>query len=106
VGLARCAQRQNPVFLAGSDGTFQRDCSEKTAEEIDQEVRQILDRAYAEAREILNLHRDQLDLVAEELLKHETLDAEMLRHLIGRRTDEKERYPVSKEQTALDTDPG
>ncbi len=106
VGLARCAQRQTPVFLGGSDGTFQRDCSEKTAEEIDAEVRHILDRAYSEAREILSLHRDQLDLVAEELLKHETIDGEMLQRLIGRRTDDKERYPVLKEQTALDTDPG
>lgn len=101
VGLARCAQRQTSPFLTGPDGSFQRDCSEKTAEEIDLEVRRILDRAYAEAREILGLHRDQLELVTNELLKHETLDAEMLRRLIGRRTDEHERYPASKQQTAL-----
>jgi len=108
VGLARCAQRQTSPFLMGRgpDGSFQRDCSEKTAEEIDQEVRLILDRAYAEAREILALHRRELDLVTDELLKHETLDAEMLNRLIGRRTDEHERYPVSKEQTALKADLG
>jgi cell division protease FtsH len=35
VGLARCAQRQNATFLPGIDGTFQRDCSERTAQEID-----------------------------------------------------------------------
>src|SRR5947209_14401215 len=29
VGLARCAQRQNPIYLANGDGIFQRDCSEK-----------------------------------------------------------------------------
>ena len=106
VGLARCAQRQTPVFLAGPDGSFQRDCSEKTAEEIDQEVRRILDRAYAEAREILTLHRDQLESVTAELLKRETLDAQTLNHLIGRRTDQQERYPVAKEQTALRADAG
>jgi len=106
VGLARCAQRQSPAFLAGPDGTFQRDCSEKTAEEIDQEVRQILDRAYAEAREILSMHRDQLELVTEELLKHETLDGPTLNRLIGRRIDEQERYPVLKEQTALKANAG
>jgi len=104
VGLARCAQRQLPVYLAGPDGTFQRDCSEKTAEEIDEEVRRILDRAYSEAREILTMHRDQLDIVTEQLLKNETLDAETLNHLIGRRTDEHERTPVAKEQTALEAD--
>jgi len=106
VGLARCAQRQTPAFLAGPDGSFQRDCSEKTAEEIDEEVHRILDRAYSEAREILALHRDQVELVTEELLKNETLDAQTLNRLIGRRTDEHERYPVSKEQTALRADAG
>ncbi len=104
VGLARCAQRQSPAFLAGPDGTYQRDCSEKTAEEIDQEVRRILDGAYAEAREILGMHRDQLELVTEELLKHETLDGPTLNRLIGRRIDEQERYPVAKEQIALKAD--
>jgi cell division protease FtsH len=104
VGLARCAQRQLPAFLAGPDGSFQRDCSEKTAEGIDAEVKNILDRAYVEAREILNLHRDQLELVTEELLKNETLDADTLNRLIGRRTDEHERTPVAKEQTALEAD--
>ena len=104
VGLARCAQRQAPIFLTGGDGSFQRDCSEKTAEEIDAEVRRILDRAYAEAREVLSLHRDQLELVTEELLKNETLDAETLNRLIGRRVDQHERTPVAKEQTALEAD--
>jgi len=105
VGLARCAQRQNPIYLGGADGTFQRDCSEKTAEEIDLEVRAILDRAYAEAREILSLHRDQMELVAAELLQRETLDAETLNRLIGRQIDDIERNPVSKDQTALKSEP-
>jgi cell division protease FtsH len=104
IGLARCAQHQTPLYLTGPEGTFQRDCSEKTAEQIDEEVRRILDRCYAEAQEILRLHRDQVDLVTAELLKHETLDAEALNRLIGRRTDEQERYPVSKEQTPLKVD--
>src|SRR5882672_3200259 len=34
VGLARCAQKQDGFLLPGADGTFQRDCSERTAEEI------------------------------------------------------------------------
>src|SRR6185369_1365304 len=35
VGLARCVQRQGPAYLTGGDGAYQRDCSEKTAQEID-----------------------------------------------------------------------
>ena len=73
------------------DGTFQRDCSEKTAQEIDQEVKKILDRAYAEAKEILEQHRNQLELVAEELLKCETMDAQTFNRLIGREPLDDER---------------
>ena len=52
----------------------QRDCSEQTAREIDLEVKQLLSEGYESAKHILTLHRDQLDLVAQELLKRETLD--------------------------------
>jgi len=84
VGLVRVAQKQGPMFLPGADGAFQRDCSEQTAQEIDEEVKRILDRAYAEAKEILEAHRDQLEHVTEELLKAETLDANAFNRLIGR----------------------
>lgn len=82
IGLAHCAQRQNPLFLAG-DGAFQRDCSEATAREIDEEVKRLLDQAYKDAKQILLEHRDQLDAVAEELLKRETLDSQTFHELIG-----------------------
>ena len=84
VGLARCVQRNNPVYLSAADGIFQRDCSEKTAQEIDAEVKRLLDDAYADAKDILLQHRDQLDLVSRELLKNETLDGESFLRLIGR----------------------
>ncbi|MBU6399262.1 MAG: ATP-dependent zinc metalloprotease FtsH [Verrucomicrobia bacterium] len=83
VGLARCGQPGHAMFLPGADGYFQRDCSEETAREIDEEVRRLLDRSYTEAKETLVKHRDQLDLVAGELLKHETMDGATFRSLIG-----------------------
>jgi cell division protease FtsH len=83
VGLARCAQRQNGHFLPGADGSFQRDCSEQTAELVDGEVKRILDRAYAEAKDVLTAHRDQLERVTSELLKCETLDAAAFNRLLG-----------------------
>lgn len=85
VGLVRCAQRSNGLFVPDTDGAFQRDCSEHTAEQIDSEVKKILDQAYADARQILETHRDQLDLVAGELLKCETMDGQTFNRLIGRR---------------------
>jgi len=93
VGLVRCAQRQNGLYAPGADGTFQRDCSERTAEEIDLEVKRILTESYAEAREILTEHRDQLELVAKELLDKETLDSQAFHQLIGRSPDQEKELP-------------
>ena len=51
VGLAHCAQRQHPFAAGMPDGFLQSDCSEQTAREIDQEVKKLLDQAYAEAKD-------------------------------------------------------
>jgi cell division protease FtsH len=72
------------MYLPGLDGNFQRDCSERTAQEIDDEVKRILSEAYAEAKQILEEHRDQLELVTGELLRNETLDSQAFNRLIGR----------------------
>jgi cell division protease FtsH len=70
------------AFPGLPQGFMQRDCSEETARQIDEEVRKILDDAHREARTILENHRDQLDLVAVELLRKETLDAKAFKALI------------------------
>jgi cell division protease FtsH len=63
-------------------GGLQRDCSEETAHAIDDEVRALLDDAYAEAKRVLVRERAPLDRVAEALLARETLDAAALRALL------------------------
>lgn len=83
IGLTHCAQRQ-AQFLPTTEGVFQRDCSEQTAREIDEEVRSLLDHAYAKAKEILTEHRDQLDKIAAELLAKETLDGQEFYKLVGK----------------------
>jgi cell division protease FtsH len=84
IGLANCAQRP-PTLLDGLDYPLQRDCSDQTARDVDEEVKKILDRAYAEAREILTLHRENLHQVMEELLKRETIDGQALYQLLGQK---------------------
>lgn len=49
---------------------------------LTQRCGKILDGVYAESKQVLLQHRDQLDLVAGELLKYETLDAQMFKRLI------------------------
>ncbi len=82
IGLTSVAKREE-YLMPGQEGLLQRDCSEETARKIDEEVKKILDRAYKEAIEILEAHRDQLETVVAELLKSETLDAKAFYKLIG-----------------------
>jgi cell division protease FtsH len=83
IGLAHVAQRQN-AMLAGPDAQLQRDSSEATAREIDEEVKKILDRTYAEAKKILAANRNQLEKVSAELLHRETIGGDEFYELIGK----------------------
>jgi cell division protease FtsH len=99
VGMANCAQRA-PAYLPGQPFQLQRDCSEQTAREIDEEVKSILDSAYAEAKETLSIHVTELNKVVTELLKRETLDGQTLYMLIGRE------MPKTKEPAPMPTENG
>src|SRR5207245_2072297 len=93
--------REKPIFTHLADNPFeagdtiqrdhvgpefqlQRDCSEQTACEMDEEVKKLLDRCYAEAKEILSLHRDQHEQITADLLRYETVDGPRFYQLIGR----------------------
>jgi len=65
-------QKEEMVFL-GREISEQRDYSEAVAEQIDAEVRKIVDDSYKMARKLLKKYRKQLDAVAEKLLEVETL---------------------------------
>ncbi len=54
----------------------EKDYSDKTAEEIDREVRKVTDEAYSQARQLIQTNEDKLDRIAKALLKYETLDAD------------------------------
>jgi cell division protease FtsH len=84
VGLAHYGQKLNPFLAPSLQDPLQRDCSEDTAREIDREVKKILDRAYAEAKELLTVHREQLEKVTAELLRSETLDRATFYRLLGK----------------------
>jgi len=85
VGLMHVA-REPGWMPVGAAGGLQRDCSEETAHAIDDEVRALLDDAYADAKRLLVQRRGQLDAVAAALLERETLDAAALHALLGEAT--------------------
>jgi cell division protease FtsH len=59
-----------------------RDYSESAAEEIDNEVRRILQTAYHRAKNILMENRDKLDRLSAILIEHETLDRQMFEEIM------------------------
>ncbi len=72
-----------------------KDYSEQTAREIDNEVRRIIEVQYERARKILEENIDTLDAIAEALLERETLDAEELSALMeGRELPERKRVVI------------
>ena len=70
------------VFIGKTMGQT-RSYSEKTAAEIDDEVKAIIDRAYARCEEILTARREALTAVAEYLLAHEPLTGEEFERMVG-----------------------
>jgi len=77
VGMMAVEERSQEVFLGREFGS-RHEVSEHTAKMVDEEVKRLLDQAYAKAREILIEHRDVLDRIAFALLEHETLNGEQV----------------------------
>ncbi len=73
IGMMAVGEREHEVFL-GREFAQRRDVSERTAELVDDEVKRLLDEAYAKARHLLTEHRALLERIAESLLERETLD--------------------------------
>lgn len=61
------------VFL-GRDFNSSKDYSEETAALIDEQIKKIVDSAYADAKRILSENRSKLDFIVEFLLKYEVMD--------------------------------
>ncbi len=76
-------RRIMPVDLAG------KEYSDRTAEIIDQEIKAVIDEAYAETRVLLEDNRDKLERVAQALLKYETLDADEVKRIVEGETLDK-----------------
>lgn len=58
------------------------DISSTCSEAVDSEIRRLLQESYERAKNILKTHQNELKLLADALLKYETLDAEDVRRVI------------------------
>ena len=74
IGLMSIGQPDQEVFL-GRELVQRREVSEYTTQQVDQEVKRVLDEAHDTARKLIRKHEDLLERIAQALLDRETLDA-------------------------------
>jgi cell division protease FtsH len=93
LGPRTFGKREELVFL-GREIHEQRNYSEKVAEEIDNEVKSLIQRAHDTAKKILNENKERLKLIAERLIAKETIEEAEFEALL------KEPLPSSQLQAA------
>lgn len=81
LGPVSFGKKEEQIFLGREIGQMQN-YSESTAELIDQEVREIIERNYRRAKDILNSNMEILHAMADALLDRETLDADEIEMLM------------------------
>lgn len=90
------------VFL-GRDFSTRQNISEEVASEVDREIRALLEKCYAETKDILKKHDDAFERVAQALLLVETLDGEQFERLFnGEVTPEEIQAEVENENKEIE----
>ncbi len=82
LGPLTFGEEEEEVFL-GRSMNKHKEMSDRTAQQIDDEVRAIIDRNYQRAKEILVANMDKLHLMAESLIKYETIDAPQIKEIMS-----------------------
>jgi cell division protease FtsH len=73
IGLMAIGDSEQEVFLGREIG-HRRQVSEHTAQQVDQEVKRLLDQAHSAAQDVLRANTDLLESIAQALLERETID--------------------------------
>jgi len=81
IGPLAVGDKEQEIFL-GREFAQRREISERTAQMVDDEVKRLVDEAYARATTILQGNRELLDRIAAALLERETIDREDLDNLV------------------------
>lgn len=98
LGMVALGESQSGGYL-GHGGSSVKNYSEETAQKIDQIVRDLIQGQYARALKILTDHRHALDVIAESLLEHETIDG---KHVLEIIEFGEMRSPIVKREPIID----
>src|SRR5690606_34733400 len=81
LGMVQYGDNNEYVFL-GREMIRSKEYSERIAEDIDAEVKRIIDEGYKRANDLIQQHRDRLELLAQKLLEFETLDGAQVEEIV------------------------
>ncbi|MEI7498285.1 MAG: ATP-dependent zinc metalloprotease FtsH [Candidatus Falkowbacteria bacterium] len=82
LGLRTFGEKEDMIFL-GREIHENRDYSESTAEQIDKEITNFVERAVHQAHGIIKNHRELMDKLVEQLMKTETIEKELFEEIVG-----------------------
>lgn len=85
LGPLSYAEEEGEVFL-GRSVTKHKEVSDETAHLIDEEIRFLIDQNYDRAEQILAENRDKLDMMADALIRYETIDEGQIKDIMEGRT--------------------
>jgi cell division protease FtsH len=95
LGPLAYGKKEESIFLGRDYGQRTQDYSEQTAQEIDQEVRAIVQRQYVKVKDHLSQSKDKLQRLADILIERETLDAEEIHAVLeGRELPKREKVII------------
>ena len=82
MGTMVYGENEGEVFL-GRSITTHKNVSEATMQQVDAEIRRILDQQYALARKLIEENRDKVEAMTAALLEWETIDAEQINDIMA-----------------------
>ncbi len=85
LGPLTYSDEEGEVFL-GHSVTKHKEVSDETSHAIDEEIRAIIDRNYDRTSTILNEHMDKLHVMADALMKYETIDKDQIDDIMAGKT--------------------
>ena len=81
VGMVQYGDSSEYMFLGREMGRG-KDYSEQTAQDIDSEVKQLIQSGYQTAKDLIDANRDKLEIIAKSLLEYETLDGTQVEDIV------------------------
>ncbi len=98
-------ENEGEVFL-GRSVTTHKNVSEATMQQVDAEIRRIIDQQYGLARRLIEENRDKIEAMAKALLEWETLDAEQINDIMTGKPPREPKRAVPPASTPADSSPG